>query len=239
MMAAIEDLFLPLTEMTRDTVMCDLHIHTNATDGDCSIDEIIAYAGDIGLRAIAFTEHVRKDSDWFMKFADDVRNAGSRTGLAVYVGAEARVVDRGGNLDITDAIRRECDVVLGSVHRFPDNLGGVINFSDVSVETFAQIEYELALGFIKGGQGNVLAHPGGMSIKCGYGFPEIFLRELMKEARSAGLPFEFNSAYITDIKRFCSLAIEEGPLISIGSDVHKLSDLGCCGKSLELSLIHI
>ena len=35
----------------------DLHIHTNKSDGNCSVEEIINKARDVGLQAIAITDH--------------------------------------------------------------------------------------------------------------------------------------------------------------------------------------
>lgn len=226
-------IFSHFCNLTPDLLDCDLHIHTVATDGRASIREVIAYAEEIGLRRIAFTEHVRADSEWFFKFADAVRELGRQTKVSVLVGCEARILDTKGTLDITDAIRRECDLVLGSVHRFPDSNGRALAFSEVPALEFAQLEFELALGFIRHGHGDVLAHPGGMSIKFGYGFPNGFLKQLMREACASGIAIELNSSYISNLSSFCSLAMEENPLISTGSDVHKLDELGQCRKMLK------
>lgn len=226
-------IFSQFCNLTPDLLDCDLHIHTIATDGKASVREVIAYAEEIGLRRIAFTEHVRADSEWFFKFADEVRELGRHTKVTVLVGCEARILDTKGTLDITDAIRRECDLVLGSVHRFTDSIGEYQAFSEVPALDFAQIEFELALGFIRHGHGDVLAHPGGMSIKFGYGFPNGFLKQLMREACARGIAIELNSSYISNLFDFCSLAMEQNPLISIGSDVHKLDELGQCRKMLK------
>ena len=226
-------IFSQFCDLTPDLLDCDLHIHTVATDGKASVREVIAHAEEIGLKRIAFTEHVRADSEWFFKFVDEVRELGLQTKVTVLVGCEARILDTNGTLDITDAIRRECDLVLGSVHRFTDSNGGYLAFSEVPARDFAQIEFELALGFIRHGHGDVLAHPGGMSIKFGYGFPDDLLKQLMREACVCGIAIELNSAYIANLSNFCSLAMEENPLISIGSDVHKLDELGQCRAILK------
>jgi putative hydrolase len=226
-------IFSQFCDLTSDLLNCDLHIHTVATDGKVSIREVIARAEEIGLGRIAFTEHVRAGSEWFPKFADEVRELGRQTKVSVFVGCEARILDTKGTLDITDTIRRECDIVLGSVHRFTDSIGGYRAFSEVPEPEFAQLEFELALGFIRHGHGDVLAHPGGMSIKFGYGFPYDFLKQLMHEACARGIAIELNSSYISNLLDFCSLAREQNPLISIGSDVHKLDELGQCRNMLE------
>jgi putative hydrolase len=227
------EIFSRFRNLTSDLLDCDLHIHTVATDGKASVSEVIARAQEIGLRRIAFTEHVRADSEWFFTFADEVRELGRQTKVTVLVGCEARILDTKGTLDLTDAIRRESDLVLGSVHRFTDSTGGYLAFSEVPPLEFAQLEFELALGFIRHGHGDVLAHPGGMSIKCGHGFPNDFLKQLMREACAHGIAIELNSSYISNLWDFISLATEENPLISIGSDVHTLDELGRCRTMLK------
>lgn len=229
-------LFARFNSLTPDFLNCDMHIHTLATDGRASIRELIIRAEEIGLDRIAFTEHVRADSVWFHGFADEVRNLGRKTKVKVFVGAEARILDTNGNLDISESIRQECDIVLASVHRFPNASGGYLAFAEIPAAEFARIEYDLALGFLKYGQGEVLAHPGGMSVKLGNGFPSEMLRQLMQEAAARGIAIELNSSYIADMRDFCSLAAEENPLVSIGSDVHHLADLGRCRSILKEEL---
>jgi putative hydrolase len=226
-------IFKHFRELKAASPDCDMHIHTIYTDGNSSVADLIAHAEMTGLKMIAFTEHVRADSAWFPAFADEVRELGQKSGIKVLVGAEARILHRGGELDISDSIRGECDIILGSVHRFPDAAGGCLPFSEVPAAEFPGLEFELALGFLMHGRGNVLAHPGGMSNKFGQGFPREMLRLLMRESCNRDIAIELNSKYLPDMGDFCILAAEENPLISIGSDVHDLMDLGHCWKTLK------
>src|SRR5687768_16040296 len=189
-----------MSELTPDGVNRDFHMHTRYTDGKADVVDVLRRAEEVGLSEIAFTEHVRKDTSWFVRFATEVREtaAKSTTSIRVYVGCEARILDEDGNLDINDEIRSLTDVVLASVHRFPGPDGQPIAFSQVPKPEFAEIERRLALGFLRRGGADVLAHPGGMSLRYGEGFPEEYFVELAEAAKASGTAIELNASYTKD-----------------------------------------
>jgi putative hydrolase len=181
----------------------DLHIHTTQTDGKHSISDVITQANRRGLGEIAFTEHVRRDIAWFPEFAADVREQAAVAPLTVYVGVEAKALDTSGGLDATEEILRQSDLVLGSVHRFPDGRGGYLSLRGMPADEAATMEFELAMGLLRAAPIQVLAHPGGMCLRAFGEFPERYFRRLMD------------------------------PFVSIGSDVHKLSELATCRDRLR------
>lgn len=225
-------LLVPFADLRGDLLHREMHVHTLQTDGQASIEELIADAERLGLTLLVFTEHVRADSDWFVDFAARVRKAARGAHLEVLVGAEVRISDFHGGLDISPAIRRHCDLVLASVHRFPGVNGESIPFGSVDRETFCATEYELALGLLRCGEADILAHCGGMSLRHLGHFPTLYFRNLMREARASGTAIEINSAYLTDLAPFLKLLAEINPLVSIGSDVHHLIQLGDCSRRL-------
>src|SRR5690606_13736509 len=96
---------------------------TTWPDGSQSVAEMHAAATALGLKDILFTEHARKSSgDWFANFAAEVRGLPFDSCRAA-VGVEVKIADYGGSLDICDAVRKECDLVMASVHRFPGEVG--------------------------------------------------------------------------------------------------------------------
>jgi histidinol phosphatase-like PHP family hydrolase len=53
-------------------IKIDMHMHTNFTDGKHSVEEMVKAADTIGLKKIAITEHVRRDSKWIDKYIKEV-----------------------------------------------------------------------------------------------------------------------------------------------------------------------
>lgn len=97
-------------------VFNDYHIHTNITDGLLFPKEIIIEAKKIGIKNIAFTEHIRRipTYDWF-KFRDEILNFKSK-GMNIFVGIETKVLNSKGELDVGKDVLESADIVLGSVH---------------------------------------------------------------------------------------------------------------------------
>jgi putative hydrolase len=222
-----------MSRVTPEWTNRELHVHTRWTDGKPDVVDVVRRCEERGLAEIAFTEHVRKDSAWFARFVDEVREAASRTTLAVLVGCEARIQDFDGTLDLSDEIRSRCDLVLASVHRFPGPDGLPLPFSQVPKDRFASIEHRLAMAFLRRGGADVLAHPGGMSLRHGAGFPDESYLELAEIARSAGIAMEVNASYMQDFAAIVPLLRRVDPLVSIGSDAHELGALGACRDRLR------
>ena len=217
-------------DLSNEDVQCDLHVHTRRTDGEAEVEEILRTAAARGLRTIAFTEHVRHGSEWFPEFAREVRTrARAYPSLQVLVGCETKAMDARGTLDVSEAILSGCDIVLGSVHRFPDGQGGFMDSSGLSADEFAEREFRWALGLLDAKPLDVLAHPGGMyARRFGADLPRPLLREILAQSIQSGKAVEFNTSYVQDLDAALELFGEVNPRVSIGSDVHKLSDLGNC-----------
>src|SRR6476660_8170505 len=107
-------------DLTPADLNVDYQMHTNYTDGERSIFEILEECSNRHLRSVAFTEHVRRSTDWFDKFADDVAETAKQfPDIQVFGGCEAKALDYDGTLDASPEILARAQIVLGSVHRFP------------------------------------------------------------------------------------------------------------------------
>ena len=228
--------FVRYHELNRNELNVEYHIHTNQTDGKASVEDILRNAHEKNLSAVAFTEHVRKDTDWFKEFAEVVRNKGENyPGIKVYVGCEAKVLDKNGRLDVSGEILNLSDFVLGSVHRFPDNGGGYIDFDKLDAKSIAEIECEFSLALLKKAPIHVLAHPGGMYQRQHGPYPEHLFRRLFEASLERDIALEINSSYLADFEMFLDLCQEFNPYVSIGSDVHTLDEIGYCRDLLYKS----
>ena len=225
-------MFKHFHNLTPDDINVEFQTHTNQTDGHNSIREVLQRAHERGLRAIAFTEHVRRSTDWFTGFAQAVRaEAADFPDLTVYVGCEAKALNVQGGLDVSDEVRAQCEIVLGSVHTFPKKFGKFDDYDKndpQQVRRFAEIECELALGLLKYAPIHVLAHPGGMYQRRFGAFPPDLFREMMLATRVQNVAIEISSSYLVDMPGFLALCAELNPLVSIGSDVHELDHVAKC-----------
>lgn len=220
-------------ELGPNEVNRDLQIHTQATDGEATVEEIITRAEALGLEEIAFTEHVRRESDYAGEFLAHVRRARAATRVRVHVGFEVKAADAAGTLDITEPLLAEAEIILGSVHRFPEPDGRLVPASALAPAEAARREYELALALVWHAPIHVLAHPGGMCQKAFGLFPDEYFEGLMRATLDRGIAIEINTSYTRDLDRFLGLCRKVNPVVSIGSDVHRLADLGQCRDALR------
>jgi DNA polymerase (family 10) len=101
----------------------DLHMHTDATDGKATLEEMVAAAQECGLKYIAITDHSPRVTMANGMNADRLRrqweqidklNAKLR-GFTILKGVEVDILERGG-LDLPDDCLAEADWVVASVH---------------------------------------------------------------------------------------------------------------------------
>lgn len=225
--------FVRFNDLAAEHVNRDLQVHTVASDGEATISQLIERAQALGLAEIAFTEHVRRTSEYFPAFAQEVRARRGEAGVRAYVGLEAKAADEAGTLDAPEEALAEAEIVLGSVHRFPAAGGQWLAAEAFDYEEAARRELALSLGLLRRAPIHVLAHPGGMCQRAFGRFPGEYFRTLMRAALDRGVAVEINSKYTRDLDGFLSLCREVNPLVSVGSDAHRLSDLGACRDALR------
>ncbi|WP_409341772.1 PHP domain-containing protein [Paenibacillus sp. MBLB4367] len=225
--------FYRFRDLTRERLNVEYQVHTNRTDGEETIQAILEAARRTKLAGIAFTEHVRKSSDWFADFAGEViKEKSNGSSPDIYVGCEAKALDAKGGLDAAPAVLAQCDIVLGSVHGFPPEMLAGRSMNDLQADECAEIELKLSLGLLRSAPIDVLAHPGGMTYRRFGSFPEKSHETLMKQSLARGIAIEINTSYLTDLENFLALCRKINPYVSIGSDVHRLHEVGTCRDRL-------
>ncbi|HRX82637.1 MAG TPA: DNA polymerase/3'-5' exonuclease PolX, partial [Pirellulaceae bacterium] len=102
----------------------DLHMHTTATDGRASLEEMVAAARERGLSYIAITDHSQRVSmarglnaaRLLAQWAEiDAFNKRLGKEFTVLKGIECDILEAGG-MDLPDDVLAEADWVLASVH---------------------------------------------------------------------------------------------------------------------------
>ena len=110
--------------ITLDDVIGDLHMHTTATDGKNSIEEMAKAARSRGLKFIAITDHSKRvtmanglDGDRALaqwKTIDSINEA-AKDDFLILKGIECDILEAGG-MDLPDDVLAQADFVIGSVH---------------------------------------------------------------------------------------------------------------------------
>jgi putative hydrolase len=79
----------------------DFHVHTSYNDhsaSDLNVVSAVKYAESIGLRTLAFTEHVRRESNWIDSYVNEIETNNTKPNLKLITGFEAKIL-RDGSID--------------------------------------------------------------------------------------------------------------------------------------------
>ena len=106
-------------------IQADMHTHTIAsTHAYSTITENCLYAKEIGLKAIAMTDHAMQmpDSPHYWHFGNLRVLPRTIHGVTVLKGAEVNIYNYNGDLDMTDDELKKLEWVVASYHKytFPD-----------------------------------------------------------------------------------------------------------------------
>jgi DNA polymerase (family 10) len=107
----------------QDQIQGDLHMHTTATDGAATLEEMAAAAKARGLKYIAITDHSKRvtmanglDATRLRRQWEEIDKLNGRLkGFTVLKGCEVDILEKGG-LDLDDDVLAEADWIVASVH---------------------------------------------------------------------------------------------------------------------------
>jgi DNA polymerase (family 10) len=196
----------------------DLHAHTKATDGHHTLKEMALAAAARGLEYLAITEHSRRltvarglDPQRLRRqIAEIDRLNAELAGITVLKGIEVDILE-GGRLDLPDEVLSELDLVVGAVH------------SKFNLSRAAQTERILRA--MDHPHFTILAHPSGRLLDAREPY-DVDMLKVIRHARERGCFLELNAhperLDLLDIH--CQLARDEGVLVAISSDAHRVQD---------------
>jgi DNA polymerase (family 10) len=202
-----------------EDVQGDLQMHTTASDGKNSIEEMAAAAKALGHTYIAITDHSKAvtvanglDEKRMAAHAKNLRAAdGKGLGIRVFVGSEVDIL-KDGSLDYSDETLAELDVVVCSVHSY------------MNMESAAMTERLLAA--IENPYTQIIAHPTGRLLLRREAYP-YDLEKVLDACARHGVAMECNSypdrLDLKDVHlRMCK---ERGVKVVISTDSHLAANL--------------
>ncbi|HLB58545.1 MAG TPA: DNA polymerase/3'-5' exonuclease PolX [Bdellovibrionota bacterium] len=197
----------------------DLHMHTSATDGANTIEDMAHAAKKLGLEYIAITDHSQGqrqagglDPKAMRKHLENIRKAdASISGIKIFCGSEVDIL-KDGSLDYKDDLLDEMDVVVASLHS---------HFTLSRAEQTKRV-----VKAIKSGKVTIIGHLTTRLI--GTRKPvDIDVEEVLKAAKDYNVVMESSAQPsrldLNDI--YCKMAKEMGVKIAINTDAHSVQNL--------------
>lgn len=202
-----------------DDLIGDLHMHTDATDGKNTLEEMVAAARARGLKYVAITDHSQRVSmangltpsrcrkQWE---AIDRMNE-TLHGFKILKGIEVDILEKGG-LDLPDDVLAEADWVVASVHYGQNQPREQITRRIVDALRHPAV--------------SAIAHPTGRLLNRRKPY-EVDLDAVFQTAKEEGKFLELNAnparLDLNDVH--CAAAKEHGIPIVISTDAHSTNDL--------------
>jgi DNA polymerase (family 10) len=200
--------------LTVADIQGELHMHTAASDGRNTIDEMVMGAKARGYKYICITDHSRSSVianglsvDRLLQHMQMVREAQARhPDFTLWVGAEVDILSDG-SLDYPDEILAQLDFVVASVHA---GMG-----QDREQNT------KRTLAAIRNPYVNLIAHPTGRMINRRDAMP-LDLEAICAAAAETGTALEINASnFRLDLKdQHARFAAERGVMLCIDCDAH-------------------
>jgi len=205
--------------ITQGDLKGDVHMHTVATDGKCTIEEMAEAARDRGYEYMAITDHSKNlafanglDDKRAIEHIKKIRGAAKKfEGITVFAGIEVDIL-ADGELDLSDSVLEQMDVVVASIHS---------HFAQERQQTTDRLLRAVANPNV-----SIIGHPTGRLLlrREGYAFD---YEAVFTAAAKAGVAMEHNSypdrLDLNDLH--LRLAKSKGVKFVVNTDSHHTSHL--------------
>lgn len=188
----------------------DYHIHCNYNDhssDDFTVDNIIKKAKEKNLQTIAFTEHVRKSSDWTESYLEEVNYFKGKVSFNTLVGFEAKIL-ADGSIDCPYPYLNDKYFIIASFH------------------TKFKVKnqwYNALLRAVQNENVDVIGH---LAPESEFSLTPQEIRNVGEEIISNDKTIEVNAKYIRPPLEFIKTFKELEVKFHLGSDAHSLPEIG-------------
>ena len=198
---------------------CDLHMHTDWSDGRGSIRQMVETAASLGHEYIAITDHSESSRvangltpERLLAQIQQVREIDTEIdGMEVLAGSEVDIL-KDGSLDFPDELLAQLDIVVASVHA---------GFSMTEAEMTDRVIRAVENPYV-----TIIGHPTGRLLGRRPGYA-INLEAVIDAAAAHCVALEINAAPSRlDLEPSAvRLARARGVLLSVNTDAHTVPDL--------------
>jgi DNA polymerase (family 10) len=192
----------------------DLQMHTTASDGQASVEEMAEAAKKLGYQYILITDHSKAvtvanglDEKRAVEHIQHIKAAGRKVkGIEIWAGSEVDILGDG-KLDYSDEVLKQFDIVLISIHS---------RMTQPAEEMTRRLLKALQNPYVR-----ILGHPTGRQILKRDPF-SFDLEKVFEAARKYGVILELNAhpERLDLCDRHVKLARDRGMKIIISTDAH-------------------
>jgi putative hydrolase len=195
----------------------DFHVHTSYNDHsspDLNVTSAVKYAESIGLKTLAFTEHVRRESNWIDRYVNEIEINNNRPNLKLITGFEAKIL-RDGSIDCPSQYSKDY-FIIASFHTIYGN---------------KEIWMNAIKRAIRNPDVNVIGH---LAPEPSFSLDCEELIEICELLKKHGKIVELNAKYERPPMDWVRKFKKHNVNFHLGSDAHSLSEIGEYGRIFRL-----
>ena len=202
--------------MTLD-ILEDYHVHSSYNDHsalDLTVKNALDRAAEVGLKTLAFTEHVRRSSSWVPQYIQEIKNLRESSMTNVVIGFEAKILSDG-SIDCLEEYS-EAYFIIASFHSV---------YSDKKKWMYALIKT------IENPHVNVIGHLAPEpTFHIDGGEIDFIASKIVLHQKIV----EINAKYHRPPRDWILSFREKGVRFHLGSDAHSVSEIGRFEKVSDL-----
>ena len=208
--------------VTLGDIRGELHVHTTASDGRNSIEEMGQAAKAMGFEYIGICDHSKSSAianglsvERMIRHISDIRAANNKIkGVTILVGCECDILGDG-SLDYPDDLLAQCDFVVASIHSAMGSSG-----------TRRPSPTERTLAAIENRYVSIIGHPTGRLLNQRAPM-ELNMGAVVEAAAGTRTMLEVNAAWQRlDLKDMhIKQALAAGVMLTINTDAHHVDQL--------------
>lgn len=195
----------------------DYHVHCNYNDhsaADLTIKNVIRQAEGIGLETLAFTEHVRKNSEWIPKYLKELEFYDNNSKIKILHGFEAKIL-KDGSIDCPEQYSRDY-FLIASFHTKYNSKKIWVNALKKAIEN---------------PDVNVIGH---IAPECSFTLENREVDQLASLMVKNKKIVELNAKYHRPPGDWVVIFKKRGVTLHLGSDAHSLKAIGQYQKISDL-----
>jgi len=195
----------------------DYHVHCNYNDHsahDLTIPNVVRQAEELNLQTIAFTEHIRKSSNWLSEYLREIESSSKDSSVKIIPGFEAKIlVD--GSINCPEEYAKNY-FLIASFHTLYHDKSVWLNALTNAIENPSV---------------DVIGH---ISPETTFRLEQGEVEELASLIVKNKKIIEINAKYRSPPPEWIVQFMEKGVKFHLGSDAHRLEDIGQFAKISDL-----
>ena len=195
----------------------DYHVHSTFNDHsarDLTIENVVKQAENLNLVTIAFTEHVRTSSTWIGEYLQEIAAISKKTKVKIIAGFEAKILPDG-RIDCQDFYAKNYFIVA-SFHT-------LFHKKDIWLNALHKV--------IRNPSVDVIGH---IAPEPSFQIEAQEVEELGALIYDHDKVVEINAKYHRPPANWVKTFVQEGVRMHLGSDAHRLNEVGHFSNVMDL-----